>query len=197
MEVFNKIKGFENYSVSNFGNVMNDSTGRILKQSIDDNGYQFVCLSENGNTNTKRIHKLVADAFLPNPENKRCVDHINNDRLDNNLTNLRWVTYGQNNFNRSISSKNTSGHKGIYFNKKINKWMAYICIDGKLKSLGFFVKKEEALKARVFKAKELFGEFIHECEKIQYDIIKAKEDYEKELREIAELEKELENILRN
>ena len=70
---------------------------------------------------------------------KNCVDHINNVRLNNNVNNLRYVTYQENNMNRKLSSKNTSNRKGVYYQKKKSKqYMAYIKINGKMKHLGFF-----------------------------------------------------------
>ena len=77
-EEYKIIKGFENYSVSNFGNVMNNQTDRILKPGITSHGYFSVCLRSVGKTYTKIIHKLVSEYFIANPYNKQFVDHINN-----------------------------------------------------------------------------------------------------------------------
>ncbi len=74
VEIFNKIDEFENYSVSDHGNVRNDKTCRILKAS-DRHGYLGVVLMKNKTRYDKTIHKLTAEAFLLNPENKKCVDH--------------------------------------------------------------------------------------------------------------------------
>lgn len=163
-EEFKNIKGFENYSISNFGNVRNDKTGRILKPGIS-SGYYNVVLCDDGKQLTKRIHKLVADAFIPNPKNKNCIDHIDNNRLNNNINNLRYATSQENNMNKKLSCKNTSGFKGISFNKQRNKWEAYIKIDGKSKNLGYFEKIEDAVNARVKEATKFFGEYKNSCEK--------------------------------
>ena len=164
MEEYKIIKGFENYEVSNFGKVKDINTGRILRNQIDKHGYYYVQLYKDGKY-SKNIHKLVANAFLPNPFQKLCVDHVDNDRLNNNINNLRWATYQENAMNRKISIKNTSGYKGITFHKKMNKWKTEICIDGKKQHLGYFEKLEDAVKTRVKKAEELFGEFKNKCEK--------------------------------
>ena len=106
--------------------------------------------------------------------------------------------------NSKLSSKNTSNHKGVSFDKQMNKYKAYIKINGKNKHLGYFDNIEEAVNARVKKAKELFGEYINSCEKeitINLNIpekikvnlninIKSKED-----QELEDLEKELNEII--
>ena len=88
------------YQVSNKGNVRRTKTGRILKGRLDRYGYLRVILYRGRNDYKNRlIHRLVAAAFIPNPNNKPQVDHINTIRTDNRLENLRWVTYHENNMN--------------------------------------------------------------------------------------------------
>lgn len=88
-----------------------------------------------------------------------CVDHINRDILDNRKINLRIVTYAQNNFNRGLLKNNSSGYTGISFHKRKRKWLASIRQNYKQIHLGSFSSKEEAIKIRELKAKELYGEF--------------------------------------
>ena len=121
MEQYKIIKDFLNYSVSNFGNVKNNKTGRVLKPSICNNGYYKISLRNNGNQYNKNIHKLVAKYFIPNPFNKQFVDHINNNKLDNNVSNLRYATNQENQMNRQLNSNNTSNYKGVIFYKPSNK----------------------------------------------------------------------------
>ena len=203
-EEYRIIKDFENYEVSNFGNIKNFNTGRILKPLINSNGYYKINLCKDGKTFTKAIHKLVANAFLPNPLNKKCVDHKNNDKLDNNVENLRFASTRENNMNKKLSIKNTSGFKGVHFDKKSKKWKAGICINGTKQHLGYFEKLEDAVKTRVKKAKQIFGEYINKCEKelnINLNIpentkvnlninIKSKDELE-----LEQLEKELTEII--
>ena len=166
IEIWKDIKNFEgNYQISNFGNIKNVKTLRILKAGTDSHGYKIVSLSRDGKIKYPRIHRLIALAFIPNPKNKTCIDHINNKKLDNRLNNLRWVTSQENNRNRSIGKRNTSTIKGVYFIQKSNKWRAHITINGKKIHLGYFQNIEDAKEARQIKAKILFGEYINQCEK--------------------------------
>jgi hypothetical protein len=96
VETYKKIEGFEDYSVSDHGNVRNDQTGRILKGKDNRCGYLEVTLMKNKKRYYKIIHRLSAEAFLLNPENEKCVDHIDNDRQNNNVINLRFATHSQN-----------------------------------------------------------------------------------------------------
>jgi len=93
------------------------------------------------------IHNLLVKAFIPNPKGKRCIDHANNDKLNNNVSNLRWSTHSENNQNASISKRNTSGVRGVTFNKSNKKWRVQIKLNGKYKHLGLFtsLKKPKLL----------------------------------------------------
>lgn len=73
--------------------------GRIMQQSFGCSGYLQVGLCKDGKTKRCKIHKIVASVFVPNPENKPCIDHINTDRTDNRACNLRWVTLKENSNN--------------------------------------------------------------------------------------------------
>ena len=147
-EIYVNINGFSNYQVSNFGNVKNIKTGRILKPGTTRWGYMYVVLTNNGDISSLTVHRLVATAFIENPENKNCVDHIDRDRLNNNIDNLRWATYEENGQNRTISKNNTSGINGVSFVTSRNKWASRITVNGVKKNLGRFVNKEDAIKAR-------------------------------------------------
>lgn len=149
------IDGYDNYQVSNFGRIRNSTTGRILKPSVSTAGYLNVTLSKNGKIKNHAIHKLVAKEFIENPDGKICADHIDRNKLNNHVENLRWVSSSENNRNRSIASNNSSGFKGVSFYKPSKKYVAHIYYEGKKHHLGYFHTAEDAAKAYDAKAKEI------------------------------------------
>ncbi len=167
IEVFRSIENYDNYAVSSFGRVKNTKTGRILK-AADNNkdGYLRINLCEDATRKTFTVHRLVACAFINNPNDKECVDHKNNDKTNNHISNLRWATNKENSHNSKLRSNNTSGHKGIYFNKRAKKWRAHIKIDGIRIHIGLFANLEDAKIARVNRANEAFGIYTNACEKL-------------------------------
>ena len=96
-EIWKDIKGYEGlYQVSNLGRVKRVTTNRILKSSKHVSGYLMVNLCKNSVTSHQRIHRLVAQAFIPNPENKPDVNHIDEDKTNNMVSNLEWSTKKEN-----------------------------------------------------------------------------------------------------
>ena len=166
VEVFREIENYDNYAVSSFGRVKNTKTGRILKAGLDSHGYLTVNLCEDGVVKNHKIHRLVACAFINNPDNKECVDHQDNDKTNNHISNLRFATSKENNQNRKISSRNTSNVKGVCWHKRAKKWCARIMIDGIHVFIGLFDNLEDAKIARVNRANEVFGVFVNACERL-------------------------------
>lgn len=120
MEIWKDVPGYiVLYKVSNYGRVKSVKKQLVLKTSGSGNRYKTVALC-NGMRKTFRIHRLVAAAFIPNPDNKPCIDHIDGDRANNHADNLRWVTYLENNNNpitkkrlSENNAKNMQGKKGV------------------------------------------------------------------------------------
>lgn len=91
------INGFDNYEVSNLGQVRNKKTNRILKQAHQNSGYSIVSLRRGGTTKTYAIHRLVMEAFNPRQDaNKLDVNHKDWNKLNNKLDNLEWTTRSEN-----------------------------------------------------------------------------------------------------
>lgn len=153
-EIQKKINGYDNYSVSNMGNVRNDKTGRVLKGSKDTNGYIYVVLK---NKNLS-IHHLVADYFLEDKRNVmiKVVDHINNIKTDNRVENLQIITQRENTIKEIKNKENkTSKYIGVNYCKTYKKYKARIYINGKRHHLGYFKTEEEASEAYQNKLKEI------------------------------------------
>jgi hypothetical protein len=130
-EIWKYVPGYEEYyEVSTLGNVRSvdrfvksPTTDRLLLKGkpksvcMDKYGYLHVCLSKEHKTWYPTIHKLVALAFIPNPNNKPCIDHIDGNKLNNRLENLRWCTVKENNRNPVTIQR----HKEIIFTEERNR----------------------------------------------------------------------------
>jgi len=124
-EIWKPVKGYEGcYEISNFGRVKSvyreihrRKMGikivyeHFLEPRKNINGYYIVCLHKQGERQkTKQLHRLIAEAFIPNPENKPFIDHINGDRGDYRIENLRWCTHKEN-MNFALARKHLSEAK--------------------------------------------------------------------------------------
>ena len=125
------IKGFENYVIFEDGVIINIETGKELKPYLEKAiGYYRAGLSKNKNKHKFYIHRLIAEAYIPNPHNKPEVDHINRIRNDNRIENLRWATHSENNQNKSEFKNNTSGTQNVYYITNHDKWFYRKSING-------------------------------------------------------------------
>jgi len=101
MEEWRIIEDFPNYSVSNFGNIKNIKTNKLMKLNVK-GGYNTISLINNNSKKSFKVHRLVALSFIENPENKPEVNHKNKNKMDNSMINLEWVTRKENNQHKSI-----------------------------------------------------------------------------------------------
>lgn len=163
-----EIKDFPNYYVDRSGAVFSRKGDRLrqLKQYPKTHGYLYVTLFRNGKRHYLRVHRLVAEAFIPNPDNLPEVNHKDEDKTNNFAYNLEWCTshdnkvYGsrRERVARKVSDpniprkNNTSGRKGVY-KTRWNTWATYF----NRKYLGTFKTFEEAVAVREKAEKEFYG----------------------------------------
>lgn len=160
-EVWRNIIGYEGcYQVSNLGNVKSLDRlvkfrnklfvrkGSLLKQSLDRYGYSHLVLCVNATKKPCTVHVLVAMSFMNfTPIGRKLViDHINGNKSDNRVENLRIVTQRENTTTCFVrkSKKNSSEHVGVTWSKSSKKWMARIKVNGKSKYIGSFESEQEA-----------------------------------------------------
>jgi len=142
-ELWKDIKGYKGlYQVSNLGNVKSLNFNRSGKEKIrkvqkHPNGYLMLGLGKDGKMKTKRVHQLVAIAFLNHEPNgfETVIDHIDNNPLNNRVDNLQLIT---NRANTSKDRKGTSKFTGVFWDKRRNNWQAKIYTEGRRRYLGSF-----------------------------------------------------------
>lgn len=151
-----KINRNSNYSINELGQIRNDLTGRIKSAYTNPaNGYLTVDLYKDNKPHKVTVHRLLAEAFIPNPENKPCIDHKDGNRQNNALSNLRWATYSENNSRfrtngvrserikvehyTEIRKKRGGGHEAwgdvdsvMFFNKIVDAAEHFGCSQGNL-----------------------------------------------------------------
>jgi hypothetical protein len=173
MEVIWKdIPGYEGlYQVSNTGLVkslpkiwvngigkLQSHNGIILKQYINADGYCGVALSKNKTSKSFKAHRLVISAFCENVNNLPFVDHIDADKQNNNITNLRWCTGRQNAiWKNEKNTKKSCKSVGVDIHKASKMYRARIIIDRNQKCLGYYKTEEEA--------KFAYDNAVNECMK--------------------------------
>lgn len=156
MEIWKDIEGYEDlYEVSDEGNVRNKNTGRILKPNKTHKGYLYVNLCKDGISKHKLIHRLVAQAFIPNPLNLLEVNHIDENKTNNNVENLEFcsrqynVNYSIHKRSKPINQYTLDGHYVATYKSTneasrqtgINQGNIVQCCLGNLKSAGGFIWK--------------------------------------------------------
>ena len=145
MELWLPIENYENYSISTLGNVMNNKTKRILKIAYYSDPEPYAYMSFGIERKKIKIHRLVANAFIHNPNNYLIIDHIDRNVKNNNMDNLRWCTIKQNANNKGTQKNNTSGVKGVYKDK--TSWRA-VWIENDIRKSKTFKNFDDAVLFR-------------------------------------------------
>ena len=142
---------FPSYEINKLGQVRNIKTGKILSQSLSPNGYYQINITNK----CRRTHRLLAETFIKNPDNLETVNHIDGNKLNNNLSNLEWCTHGEN-IQHSYNLKNRSALGENNAKCKTNeKIVNEICIHLEnglkpsfIRDLGYDYNLIRAIKAR-------------------------------------------------
>jgi len=152
---------YQDYQIDTEGNVYGKD-GKLKKYRKSGYGYNQVVLFNNRKHKNKMVHRLMAQMFLPDFDDNLFVDHIDRNKLNNCISNLRMVTHQQNLINRTKQVNNTSGYKGICWCKRDKKWVAHIKYNQKQIHIGNFDDIEDARETYNSKARELFGEYAYQ-----------------------------------
>lgn len=157
IEIWKDVITYEGwYQVSSFGNVRTFRAKgrgvsntqmkepRLLKPFKDRGGYVNVKLTKDKIEKTIMIHRLVATAFLENPNNLEQVNHIDSNRSNNNVSNLEWVSREENQAHGYLKRNFSSKYLGVSFKKDKNRWDAVVHKNGVSKYIGRFKTELEA-----------------------------------------------------
>lgn len=158
-EVFYPIPNSCGYSINKNGQIKN-SNGLIMKIATSVEGYKHCNivydLPEGKKKKTSYIHRILAELFIDNPDpmNRKYIDHIDKNPQNNSIDNLRWVPNGENQLNKKLQSNNKTGYKGVSFNFKRCKYVAYY----RGRNLGY---RETALECSQLYENALKAEYPH------------------------------------
>ena len=140
-----EIQGYPDYLIYDDGRVYSKNRDKFMSPSIDHKGYHRVCLCNDGKIKLFLIHRLVASHYIPNPENKPCVDHIDRNPSKNHVSNLRWEKKSENQQNTIVRKINKStGIKNIHYHKLMKRYHYQKMTRGECHSK-YFKTLEEAI----------------------------------------------------
>ena len=155
------IKGYEDYIIFTTGKVYSTKSNKFIKHETGTYKYYLIFLYKNKKRKSFRLHRLLGLHFIPNPNNLPTIDHIDKNKLNNNLSNLRWASYTKQSINRNIKITNTTGYTGVFIEN--NKYRTRWYINKKPYTKSFSIKKYGDEKA-----KQLAIEYRKEMEEKHY-----------------------------
>ena len=158
MGEFNNIKNYETYGINKIGEIKDYRTGKIMPEYTDPCGYLKINLKNPDGVKCFLVHRLVAIQFIEPVENKLEVDHIDRNKINNNVDNLRWVDDYKQNQNRGNFKNNKTGHKYIWFEDCCNSYV-------------FCITRNKITHRKRFNSKKYTLE----------DVVKYKENYIKQI----------------
>jgi len=154
-EIWAPVPLHERYEASTFGRVRLANSGAIKPDSGHNQGYRSIYLDGI----KMLVHRVIAATFLPNPDHLPQVDHIDQDKSNNNLSNLRYATYADNHYNHRGNPRASSIYRGVSWHALARKWRARITVDGVDMSLGMFDVEIDAAAAWNRVAQANHGDF--------------------------------------
>lgn len=143
LEEWKQLEIYNKYEVSSLGRIRNSVSKIIRIPDINSKGYERLRVIDKGKYIRMFVHRLVALAFLPNLSDKPMVDHIDGNRSNNALSNLRWATRSENMLNTKVrKDKKHTTLRNIIKNGRWYRWK--ICVEGRIHTSPNFVTEEEA-----------------------------------------------------
>lgn len=152
---------YKEFDISEEGIITNISTKKVRMQTIDQTGYYVLSIRRNGKSSKYYIHRLIAETYLPNPYNLKYIDHIDGNKLNNSLSNLRWCTQSQNLMNARKRSNTASQYKGLYWHNQNKKWVVRVRKSDGTKVFAYHVNEKEAARLYNKLAIEHYGEYAN------------------------------------
>jgi hypothetical protein len=141
--IWKEVNGYEGFYANENG-LIKRPNGTITPGHLNGCGYYHLRV---GNGKKVLVHRLIAIAFLDNPEGKLFCDHKDRDRTNNQVENIRWATQSDNSRNRTKQENTTSKFMGVHFREDSQKWQAGIKVNGKAKHLGYHETELAAAQA--------------------------------------------------
>ena len=140
-----EVQGFPNYTIDRNGNITNIHTGKVLSTCVGKTGYKTVSLWKDNKGTRNIIHRLLGLHYIPNPENKPYIDHIDRNKLNNDLSNLRWRDGTENNLNSPSQERDLHN---IYWKSSHKVYRVWIQRYNIIIKLGQYKTIDEAKRVR-------------------------------------------------